>query len=301
MRLKAARVRSYRSIRDSGLVEIESGKTILVGPNEAGKTVFLQALQQVNPPTGVPGFDALRDYPRSEYNDITTGRIAPKDVTVVEAHFALDDEDRALLPTEFQNCAYVSGRRLDNTQRAPTDNAPPRIKFKDIQKDLIRLAAHADARVPPPQEGTAAPAAPSARLDSATSGFDNDTQIGGDTATKVTNWLKETLPHVDENDSAEISRYNDRLEDEPVKAMHGTRFFKSWMGESPYLFCSATTSGLSQSFTLSIWHNASKGTSWMMCITTTATNVSWNFWGLPPGSYPLSEKRPSLLVEMRQH
>jgi predicted ATPase len=211
MRLKAARVQSYRSIRDSGLVEIESGKTILVGPNEAGKTVFLQALQQVNPPKGMPGFDALRDYPRSEYNDITTGRIAPKDVTVVEAHFALDDEDGALLPTEFQNCTYVSGRRLDNTTWRRLDNAPPRIKFKDIQNDLIRLAAHADTRVPPPQEGTVAPATPSARLDSTTSGFDNETQISGDTATKIKNWLKETFPHVDENNSAEISRY-DKLE-----------------------------------------------------------------------------------------
>lgn len=211
MRLKAARVRSYRSIRDSGLVEIESGKTILVGPNEAGKTVFLQALQQVNPPNGMPGFDALRDYPRSEYNDITTGRTAPKDVTVVEAHFAIDNEDGALLPTEFQNCTYVSGRRLDNTTWHRLDNAPPRIKFKDIQKDLIRLAAHADTRVPLPQEGTAAPATPSARLDIATSGFDNDTQIGGDTATKIKNWLKEIFPHVDENNSAEISRY-DKLE-----------------------------------------------------------------------------------------
>jgi energy-coupling factor transporter ATP-binding protein EcfA2 len=207
MRLKAARVKSYRSIRDSELVEIESGKTILVGPNEAGKTVFLQALQQINPPQGTQGFDALRDYPRSEYNDITTGRIAPKDVTVVEAHFALHDEDRTLLPTEFQNCTYVSGRRLDNTTWHKLDNAPALIKFKDIQKDLIRLAAHADTRVPPPQEGTAAPATCGARLDGATSGFNDDTQISGDAATKIKNWLKETLAHVDENNSAEVGRY----------------------------------------------------------------------------------------------
>jgi recombinational DNA repair ATPase RecF len=71
MRLKKARVQKYRSIRDSGEFEVEPGKTILVGPNEAGKTVLLEALQQLNPPKGISGFDVLRDYPRSEYNDIT--------------------------------------------------------------------------------------------------------------------------------------------------------------------------------------------------------------------------------------
>jgi recombinational DNA repair ATPase RecF len=86
MRLKKARVRKYRSVRDSGWFEVENGKTILVGPNEAGKTVLLEALQQLNPPKGVRRFDALRDYPRSEYNDITTGGVKPVDVTVVEAH-----------------------------------------------------------------------------------------------------------------------------------------------------------------------------------------------------------------------
>jgi len=50
MRLTKARVRMYRSIRDTGDFEIENGKTIFVGPNEAGKTVILQAIQQLNAP-----------------------------------------------------------------------------------------------------------------------------------------------------------------------------------------------------------------------------------------------------------
>lgn len=74
MRLKRARVQTYRSIRDTGFFEVESGKTILVGPNEAGKSAILQALQQINAPKGVKGFDPLRDYPRALYNDITTGK-----------------------------------------------------------------------------------------------------------------------------------------------------------------------------------------------------------------------------------
>lgn len=52
MRLVKARAQNYRSIRDTGWFEVEEGKTILVGPNEAGKTVLLQALQKINAPSG---------------------------------------------------------------------------------------------------------------------------------------------------------------------------------------------------------------------------------------------------------
>ena len=62
MRLQKARVRKYRSIRDTGWFGVEALKTILVGPNESGKTVLLQALQQINRPERVRGFKALRDY-----------------------------------------------------------------------------------------------------------------------------------------------------------------------------------------------------------------------------------------------
>lgn len=77
MRLIKARVQNYRSIIDSGEFEIENLKTILVGPNEAGKTVLLKALQQLNKPEDVPGFEVLRDYPRSRFNDIDTGKVDP--------------------------------------------------------------------------------------------------------------------------------------------------------------------------------------------------------------------------------
>ena len=70
MRLQKARVQKYWGIRDSGWFDIESKKTILVGPNEAGKTVLLRALEKINPPNGVAGFDPLRDFPRSELSDL---------------------------------------------------------------------------------------------------------------------------------------------------------------------------------------------------------------------------------------
>ena len=94
MKLIKARVQNYRSIRDTGEFEIEELKTIMVGPNEAGKTVILQALQKLNRPEGVDGFDDIRDYPRSLYNDITTGKVKSENIEVVRGYFSLDDEDK---------------------------------------------------------------------------------------------------------------------------------------------------------------------------------------------------------------
>lgn len=48
----------------------------MVGANEAGKSALLLALQHIKGPDGAAGFDVLRDYPRSEYNDITTGALS---------------------------------------------------------------------------------------------------------------------------------------------------------------------------------------------------------------------------------
>ena len=120
MRLSKARVRKYRSIRDTDWFEIENKKTILVGPNEAGKTVLLEALQKINPPENVPGFDPLRDYPRSEYNDLSTGRVITSDVKVVETKFTLEPDDKSVIPEEFKDCVYAFGRKLDNSTISTT-------------------------------------------------------------------------------------------------------------------------------------------------------------------------------------
>ena len=110
MRLKKARVKKYRSIRDSGWFDVEEAKTILVGPNEAGKTALLEALQKINPPReAICNFDALRDYPRSEFNDIISGKVRLEDTTIVEARFALEPEDKEVIPPEFRDCDYLYG------------------------------------------------------------------------------------------------------------------------------------------------------------------------------------------------
>ena len=139
MRLVKARIQNYRSIIDTGVFEIEDLKTIMVGPNEAGKTVVLRALQQLNKPKDVAGFEALRDYPRSKYNDITSGRVLVKDVTVVTGWFRLDEDDKEAIPAEFHDCIYKVNKNIDNQVYHSLENAPPKIYYKDIRNDLSRL------------------------------------------------------------------------------------------------------------------------------------------------------------------
>src|SRR5690625_985946 len=136
MRLIKARVQNYRSILDTGEFEVEKLKTLLVGPNEAGKTVLLQALQQLNKPDDISGFDPLRDYPRSKYNDITTGKAKPEQITVVTGYFDLEDEDKELIPDDFYKCQYKLYRNLNNKGYHSLINAPDKLKYADIKNPL---------------------------------------------------------------------------------------------------------------------------------------------------------------------
>lgn len=97
MRLKRVRVTNYKSIDDSGWVEID-GITCLVGKNESGKTAFLHALNKLNPVEGQDGdFDPTTEYPRKRLNRYKREH-ATNPAPVVAAVFELDDDDLAALP-----------------------------------------------------------------------------------------------------------------------------------------------------------------------------------------------------------
>jgi energy-coupling factor transporter ATP-binding protein EcfA2 len=202
----------YRSVIDSGWFGIENGKTILVGPNEAGKTAILRALQQLNPPKDVAKFEALRDYPRSQYNDITTGKVQASSVTIVEGVFTLDDQDRVDLPADFKAItAYTFARRLDNTAWHNLTGGPVRPSLNSISNDLNRLAAHADSRL----AADSGKEAPSASLEKLLSEWKDASLVAGADAERLRKWLQSVLPLTDEANNAEQDRH-ERL----VRASH---------------------------------------------------------------------------------
>ncbi|WP_091134258.1 AAA family ATPase [Microvirga guangxiensis] len=211
MRLKKARVQNYRSIRDTGEFEIESTKTIMVGPNEAGKSAILQALQQIHAPQDVKGFDALRDYPRALYNDVTTGKVNPENVPVTTVTFELEDSDKALLPEEFRSCEYHVTRYLDNSATHWLTNGPQIPTYGSVKKDLLRLASHVDSRVAPPADGQPSANNPSAGLIAITSKWADDTKLDETTVEPLKKWLQSVVTLVDEEDEKEEKRLDGLL------------------------------------------------------------------------------------------
>lgn len=211
MRLIKARVQNYRSIIDSGEFEIEKLKTILVGPNEAGKTVLLKALQQLKKPDGVDGFDALRDYPRSKYNDITTGKVNPKDVTVVTGIFELEDKDKELIPRQFHNCKYKVWRNLENNGFHGLIDGPGKIVFEDIKKDFLRMISHMDEQFSI-DESVKKSTKPIISFQSLTAKLSDNEKISGDIGKSLKSWLDNNYKFVKEGNEKEEKRHSELLE-----------------------------------------------------------------------------------------
>lgn len=209
MRLFAARVQKYRCIRDTGWFDIEPSKTIFVGANEAGKTAILQALQQINPPDGVAAFDSLRDYPRSEYNDFTVGKVDPASIDVVTAKFRLDALDVAALPPGYEQATYVCGRRLDNSWWHDIDGGPERpAGASALREDLAALAAYVDARhtARPDASEPAQHESPSAGLAALTSEWRHYGPLTARMANMLRDWLDQVTPLIERADAAQVER-----------------------------------------------------------------------------------------------
>ena len=219
MRLIKARVQGYRSIIDTEYFDIENDKTIFVGPNEAGKTAVLQALQKLNPPEGTTMFDPLRDYPRSKYDeDIKNGKVVPSEYTVVEGHFALEDEDKMELPKQYQNIVYVFGRRLDNSTWHRLDNSPEKLTFSEIEKDLLKLCQHYKSTSQAKGEPEAKQTAIQSGYDAAILELSKTSIITSAKAKRIAEWVKNNISYL-ADDSTEEKRYDKLIDilDKPVE------------------------------------------------------------------------------------
>ena len=208
MRLTHVRVQNYRCVRDTGWFEVNRAKTILVGPNEAGKTAVLEALQQINAADGAREFDPLRDYPRKLYNaDIQSKKLDPSVIPVASARFALEPDDLAGLPEGFSATSYCCTRYLNNRLSHWLEGAPKVVVFSEaIRKDLRRLATHVDSRAASDQEDDEPEHG--ANLDNIIAGWMvGHTTIAGDRAAELRGWLESVIEFVDENDVTQDKRH----------------------------------------------------------------------------------------------
>ena len=106
MKLTRARVTDYRSIDDSGWVDVDS-VTCMVGKNESGKTAFLAALKKLNPVERDTGDFDLKDYPRKGYVRYRR-RHQTSPAVVVRAEFRLDDNEISQIEDEYGEGVFAS-------------------------------------------------------------------------------------------------------------------------------------------------------------------------------------------------
>ena len=103
MKLKTVECSEYKSIRMSNPFEV-GDVTCLVGKNESGKTVLLEALYRLNPIVPEDGrFDVTNDYPRVDVTDYEQAIQAKQQqpATVVEATFVLEDGELDAIEGSF--------------------------------------------------------------------------------------------------------------------------------------------------------------------------------------------------------
>ena len=104
MKLKQYRVREFKSVWDSGSIEIDDRQTCLVGKNEAGKTALLIALYRTNPIIAdAAAFDETYDYPKREIEDYRFGvrNGDRKEAVVVSCQYELEADDIELVAAVF--------------------------------------------------------------------------------------------------------------------------------------------------------------------------------------------------------
>lgn len=120
MKLTRARVTDYRSIDDSGWVDIDE-VTCLVGKNESGKTTFLSALKRLNHVDVASGDFDLKDYPRKGY--VQYRRIHKKTpAVVVRAEFRLEADEIRQIEAEYgpgiiRHPVVVASKDYSNTRK----------------------------------------------------------------------------------------------------------------------------------------------------------------------------------------
>ena len=109
MLLVSAKIGPFKSIEKPEEVKIEEGVTVLVGMNESGKTVFLEALQKSDDIFDLAKFIPIDDYPRKNLSFYERRHETLPDTATVLTYEITDKEADAInkslhtqLPSKFR-------------------------------------------------------------------------------------------------------------------------------------------------------------------------------------------------------
>src|SRR5579859_6335526 len=109
MELIKFRVQNYRSITDSGDIEVKK-VTDLVGRNESGKSALLLALASLNPPGGRKALSKIKDFPRGRRLGECTD-----DTSVVTTLWKLAPDESAQLSNTLGFVATIANVEIVRT------------------------------------------------------------------------------------------------------------------------------------------------------------------------------------------
>lgn len=119
--IKKFRITNYKSISDSGSVELGEKTTVLVGRNESGKTAVLEALHKAWPSDDNTPYDYIEDYPRRNLTQYRP-KHAQDPALVAEIEYEFENADIAAV-IDFldfdikQEISLIHLHHIDNSTR----------------------------------------------------------------------------------------------------------------------------------------------------------------------------------------
>lgn len=143
MKLTSCRVQNFRSIIDSGWVDIDD-IGVIVGKNESGKTSFLKALWKFNPFHNV-GYNIDREWPSGRRREKSPDKV------VVEAKFSFNPEEIARIEAIHESAKGITGVEMARTYSGNyTHQLVPKNPSIDHNVDwVVDLLRNGLAELPP--------------------------------------------------------------------------------------------------------------------------------------------------------
>jgi energy-coupling factor transporter ATP-binding protein EcfA2 len=135
MELTKFRVQNYRSVNDSGDIEVQQ-VTDLVGRNESGKSALLLALASLNPPGGRKALTKIKDFPRGRRLGECTD-----DTPVVTTLWKLTTEEITQISDKLGFGPRELGTLSNWLSRHGLGNVPEERNGGERWRDYVRHAA----------------------------------------------------------------------------------------------------------------------------------------------------------------
>ena len=211
MRLQKFRATTFRSVDDSGWVEVD-GVTALIGINESGKTNLLLPLWKLNP-AREGEIQPTSDYPKKMFGDI---RNSPGDYCFITVDFETGEHAAALAAMagiDEEEAAVVRvSRYFDGlyTVEFPGFSPPSVAAAEDVRRSLSELKSDTESTRALKQEETLK-ASITSSVDSLMSDLDED--VEPEQLTDLASELESVLPVEPAKTSSIVPRVQQTIED----------------------------------------------------------------------------------------